>query len=247
MKSIQFEILSAAKLKKFSSLLNKKYRNIEKLFIVEGKKPCYELNATHFPVHCIITSSNYLGEIPDLKCNYYKVDEHVFKKLSDLENPEGILAILEHVEFEIDTVDLNQGQFIATENIQDPGNLGTIIRIADWFGFKGVICSLDTVDCYNPKTIRSSMGSVLRIPVFYPKDFYGLLSANENKLIVSHLDGYILKKENIDSRNILVLGNESKGISEKINGKKYKIEGFGTAESLNVAIATGIFAYVMKN
>jgi TrmH family RNA methyltransferase len=134
---------------------------------------------------------------------------------------------------------------LVLENIQDPGNLGTIIRTADWFGIKQIVCSEDTVNCFNSKVIQSSMGSAFRIPVFYEnlEDFLPKLNSTIHGAL---LDGKNIAEVDPNEIKILIMGNEGKGISDSLQkhiNQAVTIPGYGQAESLNVSIATGIFLY----
>ena len=131
--------------------------------------------------------------------------------------------------------------------LQDPGNLGTLIRTAEWFGFRSVIASAGTAECWNPKVVRASMGSVFRLPVFYPDDWINILMRNLNQTVAAAMDGKALKRGTFKTKPCLLLGNEANGLPEKIlqlsSLQKVTIPGGKATESLNVSTAGAILMY----
>ncbi len=229
------ESLSKNKIKWIRSLRQKKNRDKENLFIVEGEKIVREfLSDWSESIVCICateTDIDFNGEI-------YSIDERVLKDLSSLKTPNKYLAVVRKPHFKN-----VMNQFVlAVDGVQDPGNMGTILRTADWFNVDKVVCSKETVDIYNSKVIQSSMGSIFRIPV----EYVNLAEFIETSTIPTY--GALLEGENIYKMNcskpaVIVVGNEGKGISDEIVNRiehKLHIPAFGGAESLNVSIATGI-------
>ena len=181
----------------------------------------------------------------------YQVSPETFSQLSHLQSPEGILAIVD-LPWEdfaqpqpLDT--LPPGPGFLLDAIQDPGNLGTIIRTADWFGLRAVICGPGTVDLLNPKTLRSSMGSVFRVDVRYVASIEPLLPAATVPIWAATMEGEPLQAGRLSGSPYVLLGNEANGLDERLlsspNVKPLTIPGQGGAESLNVSIAAGILAW----
>ncbi len=227
------------KIKLINSLKQKKQRIKNALFIAEGIKTVNELLRSSFELEMIFSTEPIL-EAPNEK--FISVSDQELKKISQLTTPQTVLAL-----FKIPAqkpISPN-GLILALDGIRDPGNLGTIIRLCDWFGISNLICSKDTVDCYSPKVIQASMGSIARINLVY------LHLENYLKNTTKPIYGTFLSGENIyaaefSNDGILVLGNEANGISaqiEKLATTKLSIPQFGetkTTESLNVATATAI-------
>ena len=236
------EKISLQKIKWIKSLHLKKNRDKEKLVVVEGLKLVSEL-CVQFPklVHSIYTS----GDLDDSLLNHvdcYACNNNEMERISQFNSPSTMIGLFhEPVEKKFNPNE----RILVLESIQDPGNLGTIIRTADWFGITQILCSEDTVNCFNSKVIQSSMGSAFRIPVFYENltDFLPKLN--------STIHGALLNGENLENVDpneikILVMGNEGKGISPSLQkhiNQAVTIPGYGQAESLNVSIATGIFLH----
>jgi len=232
-------------------LLNKKARYENKLFVAEGTKIVLELLSSEYEVSQIYVTDKWLAKKNIYLKNNIKIEiisEKELSRISSVKTPEGIIAIVKIKERLIDNVSLNNNITLVLDNIQDPGNLGTIIRLCDWFGVKNIICSQNTVDCYNPKVINSSKGSIFRVNVLYT-DISIYLQNCDNKNI--EIFGMITNGDNIyktklhNKNAIYILGNESNGISENI--KKYIKHKIGIpkyktsqTESLNVAISTSI-------
>ena len=162
------------------------------------------------------------------------------KAMSALKTPSDVLAVFAKAN---EQSLLQSNLILALESIQDPGNLGTIIRICDWFGIQDIVCSSDTVDCYNPKVIRSTMGSLARVQLLY-KDLQEWLAGMQNrKIIATTMAGQSVYEYAFDSPTILVIGNEGRGLSKQVQElttDAITIPRFGGAESLNAAMATGI-------
>ncbi len=178
----------------------------------------------------------------------FEVNNAEISKISTLQNPQGILAIVQQHNYrKINPIFLKNSLNLVLDGIQDPGNLGTIIRTADWFGFKNIICSLDTADVYNPKTVQASMGSLSRIEIYYT-DLANLLT-NQVWVGGAYLDGSNIYNINWPTEGFIVLGNEGQGISEnleKLITHKITIPGLSVTESLNVGISSAIFCSEIK-
>lgn len=230
--------LSKNHLKLITSLRQKKYRQKHKLFVVEGVKVVNEFLASPFELHQLFSTEARF----DLATPVIQISEAELKKASHLVNPNKVLAI-----FKIpDSVAIeSQGLILALDSINDPGNLGTIIRLCDWFGISQLICSSDTVDCYNSKVVQASMGSLTRVQVQYT-DLPSFLKDTELPIFVADMDGEDVYKSELPKEGILVMGNEANGISDTVNqfaNRVLSIPRFGKiqqTESLNVATATAI-------
>ena len=224
-------------IKYLQSLSVKKNRDIENKFVVEGIKMVEELLQSDFIVEKIWSTEESFG---DKKIPFEKISETEMSRISQLKNSGNILALVQKPESKNN---LNSNCWtIVLDGIQDPGNLGTIIRIADWFGISQIVASLDTADCYNPKVVQSTMGGIFRIDIHY-KELENYLSSNKMPVYGALLDGENIYQLNNKSKGVLIIGNESKGIRPEI--MKYiqrpiTIPRIGKAESLNAAVATGI-------
>lgn len=227
------EALSKSKIKLIRSLKMKKNRDKEGFFIVEGNKIISEF-IEQYPSQIELIagiSENHIFE------RQFITEESTLKDLSSFKTPSNFLAVIKKPQFQ----NKKSGIKIALDGIQDPGNLGTIIRTADWFGIDEIICSKETVDCFNPKVIQSTMGSIFRVHVRY-LDLEEELKAQQNVYIAT-MEGENFRQIDFSENSIIVFGNEGNGISDKIlnlNFPKMTIPRIGQAESLNVAMATGI-------
>ncbi|MFN4761496.1 TrmH family RNA methyltransferase [Gillisia sp. Q332] len=234
-------MVSKSQIKLITSLEQKKARTKNRLFIVEGIKGISEILASNYELDSLYTTEE-IFDVPASKTNLIK--EADLKKISRLKTPQTAVAIFKIPD--VKTPDLN-GLIIALDGVRDPGNLGTIIRLCDWFGVKTLLCSKDTVDCYNPKVVQASMGSITRVQVVY-LDLSQVIRDNpEIPVMGTFLEGENLYEANFPSNGILVLGNEANGISKELEqmvSMKLNIPQFGDSqntESLNVATATAVF------
>lgn len=229
------EVLSKNKIKWIRSLRLKKNRDSSKLFIVEGTKMVKEImDQWSEYIDCLITTN------PDLIFDgvAYRCSEVEMKNLTALRTPSSLLAVVRQPEVESNT----KGLTLALDGIQDPGNMGTIIRTADWFGVTSIVCSKETVDIFNPKVIQSSMGSLFRVSCVYT-DLKEYLKSTEKPIYGALMEGKPLNEIKHSGDAIIVMGNEGNGVSEVIANcvtEAVHIPGKGGAESLNVAVATGI-------
>ena len=232
-------MISKAKIKYIKSLGQKKYRNNEQVFVAEGPKIVGDLLAKHDPkilVHTEAWNPPCIAKQYD-DCEEYIVTGDELRKLSFLQHPQTELPTTFTKEI-----------ILALDGVQDPGNLGTIIRIADWFGITQIVCSKDTVDVFNPKVVQATMGSIAHISIIYVDLFSFLKSVPEDVPIYGTvLDGENIYTKELSSNGIIIMGNEGKGISDPIKSLITErlfipnfTDGRDTAESLNVAIATAI-------
>lgn len=249
-----FEIKSSSnqKYKFLRSLKKKKSRQESGLFCVEGAKGTADAVNSGFDVECIAASvqgyEKFRGDISGFGGDIYIIADNIFDALCDTSTPQGIMAVLR---MRKNILENTPGKsYIYCDHINDPGNLGTIIRTADAGGMDGVLLSPECVDLYSPKTIRSSMGSFFHIPVYEDIDIKRLkeLSSAGYRILSSALDERAEDYRSADYSGsaVLVLGNESGGISDdvrSISDKFVKIPILGKAESLNVSIAGAIFIY----
>ena len=240
-------MISKNKIKYIRSLELKKNRNKEGKFVAEGFKVVDDLLALQ-PADLIVATQEWLhGKHFAAQTEVVEVTEEELKKVSFLQHPQQVLAVFKQAtsgDYSINTNELN----LALDGVQDPGNLGTIIRIADWFGITHIYCSQDTADVYNPKVVQATMGSIARVKVEYG-NLLALVESLPADVPVygTLLDGDNIYQQTLENRGLIVMGNEGKGISpalaKKVN-RKLLIpnfpEGRATADSLNVAIATAI-------
>ena len=227
-------------IKLVTSLQQKKYRNQHGLFVVEGLKTVMEvLDSGIEPFGIYVDNESYRDRLDD---STILVGRSVLAQMSGQSNPSGILGVF-HIPKRITPA--LKGWTLALDAIRDPGNLGTIIRLCDWFDIKDLICSKDTVDCYNPKVLQATMGSIARVNISYV-DLAEFFEKNRNTPILgTFMDGDSLYEQSFPKNGILVMGNEANGISDLIQKKvshRIGIPQFGsqTTESLNVASATAI-------
>lgn len=241
-------MLSKKIVKYIQSLSHKKLRDEENRFVAESPKVVAELllsgNCTCVML-CAVNS--WLSENKNIfknvsSENIYAIDDISIEKISLLKTPNKVVAIFEKkVQEKIPALDNKLSLML--DDIQDPGNLGTIIRIADWFGIANIICSDNCVDCYNPKVVQSTMGSIARVNIYYTS-LISFLEKNKNiSVYAAALSGASVAELSNISEGIILIGNEAHGISEellKMVSQKITIPKYGYAESLNAAVATGI-------
>jgi RNA methyltransferase, TrmH family len=239
-------MVSKNQIKLITSLQQKKYRQTNQLFIAEGVKVIQELLVSNFMLeHLFVTENLFETVSSDRKT---LVSESDLKKISCLATPNNCLALFKIPSEKKIFLD---GLIVALDEVRDPGNLGTIIRLCDWFGVKQIICSDNSVDIYNPKVVQATMGSISRVNVVYT-NLHEFLSNSNIEIFGTFMDGKNVYKEELPQNGILVLGNEANGISNEIENlitQKLAIPRFGDlqkTESLNVATATAIFLSEFK-
>lgn len=244
-------MLSKARIKQIHSLEQKKYRRHEGLFVAEGHKLVGELLvAGHRPTYLCHTEQWHTPQGTTLSCPTDMVSEAELKSASLLQHPQQVLALFPLPDWELPSPTAgNTGLLIALDGVQDPGNLGTICRLADWFGIEDIVCSADTADIFNPKAIQATMGAISRIRVHYVNlyEFLSQVSTHSTPIYGTFLDGRNIYDRPLTPHGIIVMGNEGKGISREIESlvsDKLLIPNYPqdrpTTESLNVAMATAI-------
>jgi RNA methyltransferase, TrmH family len=248
------EKLSKAKFKWISSLQHKKYREKYGYFVCEGEKQYKELlKNSDWQVHSIVATANWIEDnlddmSPNIVSKVICAEVSDLNKISSLSTPQDPLMVLKLPAQNNSMIISDQNLLFYIDDLQDPGNLGTILRTADWFGHKDIILSPNTVDWTNPKVIKSSMGSFLRVAI-HIRDFIQLL--NDPQLKDIHIFGADMNGTSLDhikekDQTMIIIGNEGKGLSEIVKKRVsnlLSIPGSGKAESLNAAIAVSIFAY----
>jgi rRNA methylases len=230
-------------------LREKKHRQQSGLFISEGQKQIKELqNGWKVKYFFVSESFTKKNEIP--RADSFILSDSLFNKLASTKTPQGIAAVVEKKQYLIQDILDKNGFFIILENIQDPGNLGTIIRSADAFGAKGIFISKGSADAYSDKTIRSAMGSLFHIPVLEAIDIPDLIKLAQEKNVktfAASLQAQTnIKKVTLPEKCAVIIGNEANGISPETSEKAYgliKIPMPGSAESLNAAVAASIIMY----
>ncbi|TKB95612.1 TrmH family RNA methyltransferase [Pedobacter cryophilus] len=240
-------MLSKSQISLIKSLYQKKYRKEHQLFLVEGFKAISEFINSNYVIHSVYCVKDMISNLPKSihKQKVFEVTVNELEKISTLQTPQGILAILEIPHFQITK---HKDIIIVLDGVQDPGNLGTIIRTADWFGFREIICSENTVDVYNPKVIQATMGSLARVNISYQP----LIAVLKNSTLPKY--GTLLNGENVFNINwpkegFLIFGSEGKGISSDILDlitHPVTIPGSGQTESLNVGISAAICCAEIK-
>ena len=240
-------MLVKSQVKYIQSLGHKKFRDADGVFIAEGPKIVHELlqsDNLHL-VHCFATDSwlhEHDGMWKDKEKLFIRINEKELERISFHSTPNQVLAVFTKPVF--NKLHIPGGVILLLDTIQDPGNLGTILRTADWFGVRQIVCSEDTADVFNPKVVQSAMGSLVRVELKYTELRKYLIASQGTPVYAGSLDGDELKENIKMSKVMLLMGNESKGISPDLKAlvsKKIRIPGKGGAESLNVAVATGIF------
>lgn len=240
-------MLSKTTIKYIQSLRQKKFRDNDNLFIAEGPKVVGELLNEKNIVCKNIFATEYWMQ--DVKLDAYQTElvsviaDFELEKISLLSQPNKVFAVFEKIK-QSGLADTGGKTTLVLDEIQDPGNFGTIIRTADWFGIQNIVCSKGCVDMYNPKVVQSTMSSIARVNIHYI-ELEQWLAAQHILKVAAVLDGSDMSNFE-KSEAIIVLGNESKGISNEIIGicdDKISIAGRGGAESLNVAVAAGILLH----
>ena len=238
--------ISKNQLKLITSLSQKKYRQKHNLFIAEGVKVLNELLNSPFEIETLFCTDDFETTISEKKV--VRISETELKKVSTLKSPNKALGIFKIPK---EKAVQNSGLTIALDAINDPGNLGTIIRLCDWFGITQLVCSKDTVDCYNQKVVQASMGSLTRVSIHYT-DLENYITKSNLDTFIADMDGENVYKTKLPKEGILIMGNEANGVSEEIKSLlqyKISIPRFGETqetESLNVATATAILLSEFK-
>ena len=241
-------MLTKNTIKKITSLQTKKFRKEYGLFIAEGARLVDELLNSNLIIKELYFTSEWKGDnvAKSIPCEMVSTDE--MKKISALSTPSQVFAVLEIPEYSINDIDFPNELVLALDTIQDPGNLGTIVRLADWFGINSIICSHETVDIFSPKVVQSTMGAITRVKVVYC-DLKEELTRIKSKVPIygTFMEGSNIYETELNPKGVVVMGNEGNGIStdiEKLVSQKIHIPSFANdrtnVESLNVAMATAI-------
>lgn len=240
-------MLSKNKIKYIKSLDLKKNRKKDNVFVAEGHKLVGELLGKF---HCVllVAKDTWLSQHTDVDADeIVEVTSEELSRISFLKQPQDVLAVFKQPHYLMDTNVIYQSLCLALDDIQDPGNLGTIIRIADWFGIEHIFCSQGTVDVFNPKVMQATMGAIARVQIHYCDLQELIISHADVPIYGTFLDGNDMYKETLSESGLIVMGNEGNGISQEISqriNKRLYIPNYPadreTSESLNVAIATAI-------
>ncbi|MFO8234796.1 MAG: RNA methyltransferase [Bacteroidales bacterium] len=248
-------MLSKNKIKFINRLKKKKERNEKKLFLAEGEKIVNEMIHSSLETATLVAEEKFINTLTKHELN--KIDEIIpvksneLQHISSLKTPNKALAVIKQPLFSINTSEIRNSLTLGIDAINDPGNLGTIVRIADWFGIYNIFCSEDTVDVYNPKSVQATMGAISRVKIHYinlQKIIEQLREDKNFNIYGCFLEGSNIYKENLSPYGLIILGSESHGVSEPVSKLVYNklyIPNFSTnkhisSESLNVSIATGI-------
>jgi TrmH family RNA methyltransferase len=233
-------MVSKSQIKLITSLVQKKYRKQHQLFFAEGTKVIQELLQSNFELEHLYVTKPMFSDVSESKKTI--IFDSDLKKITALNTANDCLAVFRIPQ---EKQIINSGLIVALDDIRDPGNLGTIIRLCDWFGIIQIVCSEQTVDVYNPKVVQATMGSVARVNITY-LDLESYLAEAKTEIFGAFMDGENIYKTELPTSGIIVLGNEANGISKIIEEKvtqKIAIPRFGNlqlTESLNVATATAI-------
>lgn len=239
--------LSKNRIKYIRSLESKKNRKEEKVFLAEGPKLVGDLLG-HFRCRFLVATAGWLSAHPHLQVeDVSEVTEEELSRASLLKTPQQVLAVFEQRKEAPDFSVVGRSLCIALDDVQDPGNLGTIIRLADWFGIEHIFCSPNTVDVYNPKTIQATMGGIARVKLHYTSLPALIRSLKDIPVYGTFLDGKNMYEQSLSTYGLIVMGNEGNGIGKEVEeliNRKLYIPNYPaereTSESLNVAIATAV-------
>ena len=239
--------LSKNKIKYIQSLKQKKYRNQHNTFIAEGSKLIFDL-MPHLSCQILVIDEEMKVHMPNNNAEELIIATRAeIKKASHLSTPPDAIAVFYQSQQNLSETDLTHQLSLLLDGVQDPGNLGTIIRIADWFGIENIVCSHDTVDVYNTKTVQATMGALSRVNIHYASIPQLINQYNNLPVYGTFLNGENIYKETLKPQGFIVMGNEGKGIRaeiEKLITHRLYIPSFSTnnttSESLNVAVATAV-------
>lgn len=245
--------LSKAKLKLFASLHQKKYRYQHRLFLAEGRKLVSELLRSGLKVEAVVLREG--GEEIDGEHELYWAKDADFERLSTQVSPEGVLAIVhfpqgDQLQERNAWEQAPTGPGFMLDDIRDPGNLGTLLRTADWFGFERVLCSKACVDPFHPKVVRASMGALFRVKLVLVEDFGKTVMAQAEHVWVADMDGENAAAVDLGKRPWLLIGNEANGVRAEIREnpglRRISIPRFGEGESLNAGVSGAILAALWR-
>lgn len=246
-------------IKEVRSLRSKSGREEKNLFFIEGTRFVSEALKEKAGIRYIIYSDTFLsggvsselaGAAEQMGIVSFEVPDSLFDSISDTQNPQGVLAVLALERKLLEDMTVDEGLLVLLDNIRDPGNMGTIIRTADAAGCAGVVVSDGCADIYNPKVLRSTMGSIFHIPVFYGGDIAGMMQTVKRRgflLCASHLEGSSsIYEADLSGNTALIIGSEAEGISSetaRMADLLVKIPMAGRAESLNASVAAGVMLF----
>lgn len=242
-------MISKNKIKYIRSLELKKNRISERIFVAEGNKLVADM-LPFYTCKLLLAKPNWMATQGDIPAEELLVaEEDDIRKASFLKNPQDVLALFRYPEWNLEEADPRKDLVLLLDGIQDPGNLGTIIRLADWFGIEHIVCSTDTADVFNPKTVQATMGALAHVKVHYTElaGYIRHWKGNSVPVYGTFLDGDNLYGRSLTKNGLLIMGNEGNGVrpeiaslaDERLYIPNYP-QGRKTAESLNVAIATAI-------
>lgn len=241
-------MLTKNTIKRISSLQTKKFRKEHGVFTAEGIKLIDELFNSNFEIRELYYTSEWKGSSIDKPQYHEEITADEMKKISALTTPSQVFAVVSIPEYSINDIDFTNELVLALDTIQDPGNLGTIIRLANWFGINSIICSHETVDIFSPKVVQSTMGAITRVKVIYCNLKEELTKARSKVPIYgTFMEGSNIYETELNPKGVVIMGNEGNGISadiEKLVSQKIHIPNYAkdgsVVESLNVAMATAI-------
>ncbi|MBI3500653.1 MAG: RNA methyltransferase [Bacteroidetes bacterium] len=243
-------MISKAEIKQLRQLRQKKFRDEQKLFIAETPKVVNELLQSPFKLKQLFATCEF--PVPS-SVSATEITQQELEKISLLTSPNQVLGVFEMHTEKFPPLSLLASELaLALDDIRDPGNMGTIIRIADWFGIQTIFCSENCVDVYNPKVVQANMGSMARVKVHYAELKYFLEETKQNpefRIYGAVMNGKNIYTEKLSSNGIILIGNESKGVSEELLPfvtEKISIPNFGKADSLNAAVAAAIICSEFK-
>lgn len=247
--SIMIELTNSLR-KTVASLGDVAHRRAEGLFKAEGTK-CVLDTAPHFAVRYLLATDGWLSahDYRPVGADVVKCIRRDMERMSSLSTAPDVIAVMEIPQWTVDMDEPSRNLVIAVDSLQDPGNLGTIVRVADWFGVREVVCSKGTVDVFNPKTVQATMGALARVKVVYCDlpETLNAISRNGVEVCGTFLDGENIYRTSLPRNGVIVVGNEGRGISDDVSGtvtRRLTIpsypEGEATSESLNAAVATAI-------
>jgi len=237
-----------AKLQKSS-----KFRSEENSFVLEGLRICKDAMENNIDFRLLFLSESFCDKFSDEADNFsanalsvFVVKDYLFEKMGDTENPQGIIAVADIKG--LDNCPLQKGRYVALEDIQDPSNLGAISRTCEALGVAGIIVTKNTCDPYSPKSLRASMGTLLRMPIYITDDITSFLKDNNLRGFACVVDSFATSIADVsfDDGDVIIIGNEANGITDKTKENSYKritIKMKGRAESLNAAAAAAIAVY----
>ena len=241
--------LSKNEIKFLKSLQQKKYRDSEGLFVVEGVKLADEIFLSDTELHSVYHTADYIPQIP-AHIPQTEIGPAELERISGLKSPNKVLVVA-HMKQDAQLDLTEENLILMLDDVKDPGNLGTIIRTADWFGVNQIVCSPESVDMYNPKVVQASMGAVFRMNVVYSDLLKSIhdLKGQGYSAFGADMNGNNAFESNLPEKTVLVMGSESHGLSDEIKSEveAITIPKFGESESLNVAMASGILMSLYVN